>query len=235
APINAGYLALAEHLLPRSLEPQALQAAENALDHARRIWGEEAFQIARKSGQYVDPKGMFYGGEEPSGPRQILETIAADYDLASRDFVTVVDVHTGLGPYGYGELQTENEPSDISFSLSEAMFGPSLTSPAMGTSYSVPVNGTVQLFWQRLRGDGRYVYACLEYGTFDQEASRRAYRLDHWHHAYGDGRADSPGGVTARAAMRAQFYPEFDDWKAMVLFRARQVVAQALSGMENFR
>ncbi|MDG2521222.1 DUF2817 domain-containing protein [Caulobacter segnis] len=235
APHNPGYLDLAEHLLPRSLEPEALEAAEAALTDLRQAMGEHAFQVARKSGQYVDPKGMFYGGSEASGPRRILEIIAQDCALEQRDFVTVIDLHTGLGPYGYGELQCENAPTDLSHHLAEAMFGPGLTSPALGTSYSVPVNGTVQLFWERLRGDGRYVYACLEFGTFDQEASRRAYRLDHWHHAYGDGLADSPGGVTARAAMRAQFYPEFDDWKAMVLFRSRQAVAQALAGMERFR
>lgn len=229
APDNPGYPSLAEHLLPRSLEPDALAAAEQALAALRSEMGEHAFQVARKSGQYVDPRGMFFGGHGPAGARLTLEAIARDLDLAGRRFVTVIDLHTGLGPYGYGEVQSENEPGSLCHQLGAAMFGPSMTSPALGTSYSVPVNGTLALMWERLRGDGRYVYGCLEFGTFDQEASRCAYRLDHWHHGYGDGDPHSLLGRQARAAMRAQFYPEDQAWKEMVLFRSRQIVRQAAS------
>lgn len=227
APDNPGYLALAGHLLPASLEPDALAAAEKALGALRAQMGEHAFQIARKSGQYVDAKGMFFGGTAPTGARRVLEAIAGDLRLADRRFVTVIDLHTGLGPYGYGEIQSENDPGSLCHRLGAAMFGPALTSPALGTSYSVPVTGTLQLMWERLRGDGRYVYGCLEFGTFDQEASRRAYRLDHWHHGHGDGDPHSALGRQARAAMRAQFYPEDQAWKEMVLFRSRQIVRQA--------
>jgi len=231
APDNPGYPSLAEHLLPLSLEPDAVAVAEQALETLRGQMGERAFQVARKSGQYVDPKGMFFGGREPAGARLALEAIARDLGLAERRFVTVIDLHTGLGPYGYGEVQSENEPDSLCHQLGAAMFGPALTFPALGTSYSVPVTGTLQLMWERLRGDGRYVYGCLEFGTFDQEASRRAYRLDHWHHGYGGGDPHSDLGRQARAAMRAQFYPEDQAWKEMVLFRSRQIVRQAAQGM----
>ncbi len=232
APTNPGYEAIARHLLPESLAPEALAAAELALAAYRAEVGELAFQMARKSGQYTDPKGMFFGGFGPSAAQQTLDAIARDYRLAERDFVTILDIHTGLGPFGYGEAQSENEPDTQCHQLATRMFGPSLTFPALGTSFSVPINGSLQLFWERLRGDGRYVYICLEFGTYDQEASRVAYRLDHWHHAYGGGDPHSESGRAARAAMRRQFYPEHQEWKEMVLFRTRQVAAQALDGMK---
>jgi len=233
APANPGYERIADALLPRSLAPDALAAAEAVLAAYRAEVGELAFQTARKSGQYVDPRGMFFGGFGPSAAQQTLAAIARDFGLADRRMVSVIDIHTGLGPYGYGEAQSENEPTAASHRLGVAMFGPSLTFPALGTSFSVPIHGSLQLFWERLRGDGRYVYICLEFGTYDQEASRAAYRLDHWHHAYGGGDPLSETGRAARAAMRRQFYPEHLEWKEMVLFRTRQVAQQALDGMRT--
>lgn len=235
APANPGYERIAEALLPRSLEPEALAAAEATLAAYRAEVGELAFQVARKSGQYVDPRGMFFGGFGPSAAQQTLAAIARDFDLKRRRMVTILDIHTGLGPFGYGEAQSENEPDTASHRLGAAMFGPSLTFPALGTSFSVPINGSLQLFWERLRGDGRYVYICLEFGTYDQEASRAAYRLDHWHHAYGGGDPHSETGHAARSAMRRQFYPEHPEWKEMVLFRSRQIARQALDGMKRIQ
>lgn len=235
APANPGYEAIAEFLLPPTLDDASLAKAEAGLAAYRAQVGERAFQIARKSGQYVDPRGMFFGGFGPSAAQTALDAIAVDFDLAARRFVTVIDLHTGLGPYGYGEVQSENETDSRSHALAMSFIGASLTSPEQGTSFSVPINGSLQLFWERLRGDGRYVYLCLEFGTYDQEASRLAYRLDHWHHAYGGGDPHSETGRRARAAMRHQFYPEAQDWKEMVLFRSRQIAAQALTGMEAQR
>ncbi|MDP1618062.1 DUF2817 domain-containing protein [Phenylobacterium sp.] len=234
-PANPGYDAIAQLLLPRSMEVEALAEAEAALATYRAEVGELAFQMARKSGQYVDPKGMFFGGFGPSAAQNTLDAIAADYALASRRFVTILDIHTGLGPYGYGEAQSENQADTDCHRLATQMFGPSLTFPELGTSFSVPINGSLQLFWEQLRGDGRYVYICLEFGTFSQEASRVAYRLDHWHHAYGTGDPHDEIGRAARAAMRAQFYPEDLEWKEMVLFRSRQIAQQALSGMSRVK
>lgn len=233
APANPGYEAIAEALLPQSLDQVALAEAEAVLAAYRAEVGELAFQIARKSGQYVDPRGMFFGGFGPSAAQQTLAAIAEDFALADRRMVAVIDIHTGLGPFGYGEAQSENEPDTECHRLGAKIFGPSLTFPALGTSFSVPINGSLQLFWERLRGDGRYVYVCLEFGTYDQEASRAAYRLDHWHHAYGGGDPHSVTGRAARAAMRRQFYPEHPEWKELVLFRARQIARQALTGMET--
>jgi len=235
APANPGYAAIADFLLPPALDDASLARAEAGLAAYRAEVGERAFQIARKSGQYSDPRGMFFGGFGPSAAQDALDAIAADFDLAGRRFVTVIDLHTGLGPYGYGEVQSENDPASRSHALALDFIGASLTSPEQGTSFSVPINGSLQLFWERLRGDGRYVYLCLEFGTYDQEASRVAYRLDHWHHAYGGGDPHSETGRAARTAMRRQFYPEDQDWKEMVLFRSRQIAVQALSGMEALR
>ncbi|MGE0719828.1 MAG: DUF2817 domain-containing protein, partial [Alphaproteobacteria bacterium] len=153
APDNPHYDELAPYLVPAALDGPVFEAAEAAIAAFRRTHGEHAFQIARKSGQYRHPTGVFFGGTAPSGPRRTLEQIAADHRLADRAFVVVIDFHTGLGPFGYGELQTEEVGGMDLFERATAIFGRSVTSPVLGTSSSVALNGTMDLFWENLLGD----------------------------------------------------------------------------------
>lgn len=228
-PANRAYEELAPFLVPRTLDAETLAEAERRLASYREAHGERALQIAVKGGQYCDRFGMFFGGTGPSSARLRLEQIIRDYRLTERDFVTILDVHTGLGPFGYGEPQSEHEPRSKSHHLATTLFGPSLTSPELGSSFAVPVTGTLQMLWERLLGDGRYVYICLEFGVFDQAGNRAAYRLDHWFHRYGGGDPASELGRRVRRTMRDQFCSDRQDWREMVLFRARQIFRQALA------
>ncbi len=228
-PVNTAYPDVAPFLVPASLDPGTVARAEAALDAYRAEHGQRAFDIAVKGGQYVDPHGMFYGGVEPSSARIRLERIIDDYRLRDREFVTILDVHTGLGPFGYGEPQSEHRPDSRSHAIAGRIFGPSLTSPDLGTSFAAPVTGTLQMLWDRILGDGNHVYICLEYGVFEQRLNREAYRRDHWFHRYGGGDPMSEDGRRARKTMRDQFCSDHQDWREMILFRARQIFRQALA------
>ncbi|MBN8842054.1 MAG: DUF2817 domain-containing protein [Sphingomonadales bacterium] len=228
-PANPAYEELAPFLVPPALDSATLAKAEHALGAYRDTHGQRAFDIAVKSGQYGDRFGMFFGGTGPSSARLLLEQIIGDYRLTERRFVTILDIHTGLGPFGYGEPQSEHDPASLSHRLAADLFGPSLTSPDLGSSFAVPVTGTLQMLWERFLGDGNHVYICLEYGVFEQAGNRAAYRLDHWHHRYGGGDPHSEQGQRVRKTMRDQFYSDRQDWREMIIFRARQIFGQALA------
>lgn len=233
APANPGYDELRVHFVPPALDGAPFEAARKAIQQFKCSHGERAFQIARKAGQYTDPNGMFFGGFGPSWSARTLDAIAREYVLASRKFVAVIDVHTGLGPYGYGELQSEHVAASQSQAIADRMFGPSVTSADLGTSASIPIHGSLQLYWERLLGDGRYLYLCLEYGTFDTEAAQRVLLADQWLHVHGGGDRTSAFGREVRARMRAHFCPDDLSWKEAVLFRGRQVLRDALSGLQQ--
>lgn len=233
APANPGYEDLRAHFVPPALDGPSFEAAREAIGQFKRAHGERAFQIARKAGQYTDPNGMFFGGFDWSWSARTLDAISREYALADRKFVAVVDVHTGLGPYGYGELQSEHLAASTSQSIADRMFGPSVTSADLGTSASIPIHGSLQLYWERLLGDGRYLYLCLEYGTFDTDAAQRVLLADQWLHVHGGGDRTGALGREVRARMRAHFCPDDPSWKEAVLFRGRQVLREALSGLEQ--
>jgi predicted deacylase len=62
-PHNERYAEIAELLLPSSLDPHCIKQAEDELTRWQERHGEQAFQIARKSGQRTDPKRDVLHGE----------------------------------------------------------------------------------------------------------------------------------------------------------------------------
>ncbi|MGH7123507.1 MAG: M14 family metallopeptidase, partial [Stellaceae bacterium] len=230
-PENPDYDTLADALVPASLAPEAVSAAEARIAKFRNERGRRALQRARSGGQYKHPTGMFYGGTKPTWSRQILERIADDYELTARQRVAVIDYHTGLGPYGYGELIYDCDPGTASAATAVEWYGECVTVPALGTSSSVPKQGTAgSAFWQQRFGE-RVVYTALEYGTFSPDVGLRPMREDHVLHARGPVDWTSPETQRIKRNLRHHFFPDTQPWRELVLFRSRQVLAQALSGL----
>lgn len=229
-PQNPGYDDLADYLVPADISPQGVQRAEEAIQAYRAKHGELQFREARTSGQYSRPNGMFFGGTQPSEARVILEKIVADFDLESRENVVILDYHTGLGPYGYGELQCEQPSGQGGYERAIKIFGPSVTSPELGTSSAVRLHGTQDEYWEKILGE-RHTYVCLEFGTFSPELGRNNMRRDHWLFKYRPEDADSPMGREIRQATKNHFYPNMCDWKEMVLSRSHLVHRQAMDAL----
>ena len=122
--------------------------------------------------------------------------------------VAIIDYHTGLGPFGYGEPICSHDARTAALERAKRWYGDSLTEPATGTSSSVLKSGLNEFGWMAKLGD-KATFVALEYGTYTQESGRRALREDHWLHAYG--KVDWPSPETQRIK--------------------RQVIHQALGGL----
>ncbi|UCI31811.1 DUF2817 domain-containing protein [Mesorhizobium sp. B4-1-4] len=226
-PPNPGYEELAEHIVPADISEHGIERAEAAIAAYKSIHGELSFQQALVGGQYTRPGGMFYGGTEPTKTRRTLEQISADFDVAAREQVIIVDYHTGLGRYGYGELQCEQPSGVDGYDRAVKIFGPSVTSPEVGNSSSVVIPGSIDAFWERALGD-RHTYIALEFGTY---TGKSVLRKDHWLFAYRPEEADSEHGREIRRASKSNFYPQMPDWNEMIVWRSHQVHRQALEAL----
>lgn len=230
-PANPGYEELAEQFVPSDISPEAVARAEELVGRYGAAHGEHALRRARGGGQYTHPGGLFYGGTSATEARQILEQIAGDFRIHSRDRVIIIDYHTGLGPYGYGELQCEEVSGIDGYERAKMIFGPSVTSPVVGTSSATTLHGTQDEFWERYLGD-RHTYVCLEFGTYAGGA-RDIMRRDHWLFKYRPEAAKSELGISIRKATKAYFYPQRADWMEMVVCRAHMVHRQALQALDE--
>ena len=231
-PANEGYLEVADLLIPSDFSEAGVKAADAKLAAYRSKVGDAAYYRAISGGQYSHPDGFFYGGGGACWSNRTLHAIT-DKFLKGRTDVAVVDFHTGLGPYGYGEPITHFDIDSSGSRRVRAFWGESVTESKRGQTQSQARDGLGHYALNRVlrEPDTRLTMCTLEFGTFDRESGQRAFRADHWLHKYGDplGKEAAP----IRAAMRRQFYPETDDWKEAVLFRGHQVVRQAITGLQR--
>ncbi len=231
-PMNKGYEEIHDFLIPKDFGPNSIAAADAKLTEYRKRVGDRAYFAAMSGGQFTHADGMFFGGGGPSWANRTLHAIADKY-LKGRSDVAVVDFHTGLGPYGYGEPITHYDVDSPGSRRVRAFWGESVTESKRGQTQSAARDGLGHYGLNRVLQEPqtRLTMCTLEYGTFDRESGQRAFRADHWLHKYGDplGKEAAP----IRAAMRRQFYPETDDWKEAVLFRGHQVVRQAIAGVQR--
>ena len=237
-PENAGHDALVDCFVPVDLEPETIAAADARIQAYRREHGEQAYQAARKAGQYRHAHSIFFGGFTPTWARTTLEAIIAEYRLAERRLVTILDVHTGLGPHGHGEPICGHKRGTIGFDRVLSMYGDTVGLPAEGTSSSIQLHGTQREIWGPRLGDN-YTYVALEYGTFPSDNGTRTLRADHWLH-HQAALCNEPVDWTApetqaiKKALRDHYYPDTDLWREMVLWRGRQMIRQSLDGLIRF-
>lgn len=142
----------------------------------------------------------------------------------------MIDFHTALGPFGYGEPISDDPPGALAWKRARAWYGDSVTSPTSGTSTSPPLIGHSRGTWARLLGE-RAVFTTLEFGTYSLDNGLKALRGDYWLH--GRGTVDWNAAETRRIKvdMRKHFFPDTEDWKEMALFRSRQILRQAQAGL----
>ena len=231
-PANPGHDELADAFVPRELSGPGFDAAEAKIAAYRAKHGETAFQVARGGGQYKHAQSVFFGGSGPTWARRTLEKLIDDHELATRAQVAIIDYHTGLGPFGYGEPICSHDAGTAALERAKRWYGDSVTEPAAGTSSSVLKSGLNEFGWMAKLGD-KATFVALEYGTYTPDEGRRALREDHWLHTYGKVDWNSTETQRIKRQVRKQYYPDSDDWREMVLFRSRQLIRQALDGLSS--
>ena len=222
---NPGY----ETLQPM-LEIRDPVQRDRALEKARMEMGNRDYEMALSGGQYRDPFGPFYGGTEASFSRGVIETLIEDWGLASRQ-LAVIDVHTGLGPYGYGEVISDHPLDSDGHRTAMDWYGAACTSAEAGTSCSVPKLGLLDYAWHRIMGQ-RSCFVTLEFGTLGTPSLFNVLMEDAWMMQHLDQVAPSTLAAHGQQ-MRAHFYPTDPWWREAVIFRARQVIQRALAGLSK--
>ena len=227
-PENPGYDALAAAAGPAEwTEAAQAEAAQTLLGYAREH-GFPALQQAVSGGQYRHPKGIFYGGAGPSWSRRTQTQIFTDY-LSGAGRVGIVDYHTGLGPYGFGEQIVTDRPGTAGYDRALRWFGAAITCPAAGDSTSADIKGDNLGAAPELMPQAEVTGMALEVGVLDLTATLSALRADAWLHGYGD--PTSPDGREIKRAIRDAFYGDTDTWKGMVAGQSLLACRQAIRGL----
>jgi len=202
-----------------------------------RYWVGALSQIARHrgiarlfkpiaEGQYNFPKGVFYGGTQIEESSNRLQSILLRIS-ANCPRISILDVHSGLGPSGTATLIGNSN-----------LVAPAQTLNWLRTRYQHPVHidtspdnlydakGTLSLWCQQALRDKRFLYLCVEIGTVNPltlfSALRRENQAHHWT------RPASKPFIKTKQALREVFAPRSQSWQHKSVEQAMKVLRETM-------
>lgn len=224
-PENDLFEELVEHLVPKVWDDDAWERYKAAIGALNDRYGEVPVRKAMHKGQYRHPDSIHYGGSTATWSNRTLGRICSEFLGAARRGA-MIDVHTGLGPYGYGELMTPSKPGERVYDLLFDWYGEQVHSTTAGASAYAGSKGSILAGFKPPVAGLEWASVGLEYGTREHEHMRRCMLADVWLHAHGE--LDSDLGRAIKRDVKDASYPDEVKWKAMVWERGREVVEIAL-------
>lgn len=227
-PDNEAYRQVHDMILPKDWNGPAYKAADVAIEDFIEKNGMPAFQAAVSGGQHIHEDGIFFGGKGPSWTNDTLRAVVKEH-AADVEHLAMLDIHTGLGPYGFGELIFVGDIDSIP--RAKSWYDNEVTSPNDGSSSSAPVSGTINLGVCEMAPKATHTCVAIEYGTLPLMEVLQSLRADNWLYVHGD--LDSDLGREIKQNVRDAFYCDADDWKQMIWDRGYSTVNKALAGLAN--
>jgi len=225
--VNEAYLGVKDLVLPLQLDEQSEKAMTNWIEEN----GLEQYQKVVMGGQRVDPNGLFYGATNATWSNKIVHDMLPKL-TANQQYVGMIDIHTGLGPFGHGDLihayaKDSREYRDLRDWYGDEVIG--INAGEYGDVVAAvprgPIVSSLDLILPKKQSYG-YV---IEYGTLEFDRVLRALRMDNWLHVHGN--PASPRGKEIKDEMRACFYSETDEWRQMIWDRAFWSIDKMASGL----
>jgi len=225
---NSGYSELHSSLCPPVWTEESLSEGARVVAAYGAREGTAAQSKAISGGQYSHPSGVMYGGAEPTWSRLTQTEIFERY-LGDASKISIIDYHTGLGPWGYGERIVTAPVESPEYMRAKAWFGCAVTSTIDGSSSSSAIAGDGLSAATRILSHAVVTGIALEFGTLAMDQVLLAICADCWLHRCGD--PSSQIGQTIKQQIRAAFYVDTNEWKGMVLGQSILACRQAISGL----
>ncbi len=217
--IDDDYLEVLETFLMDDVEARRQQ-----LMSLNQKLGQHRFDRLLSGGQYEYDWAPFYGGRAPAIAQRVLDEVIDAWSLQQKRLV-VIDLHSGLGPWGHGELISDHPLLSRANDEAQKLFGHAVAVTDAGESCSVSKSGLMDYRWHQLMQQ-RGCFLTLEFGTLGTQNLFDVLIDDHrLHHQAGVTDADE---LQQRRAMLEHFCPDDRLWQQSVLFRAWQVVSSVL-------
>jgi len=227
-PANKPYAAMVDAISPKDLKKATWKEANARLKAYSNKHSTFALQEAITKGQYRFPDGIYFGGSKESWSSAMLRDVCRE-ELRDVKKLIVIDFHTGLGPFGHGELISEDMPGSAAYKRAVKMWGDRVCSSEAGESVSAPLTGTVDKAIAKFLPDAQLTFAALEAGTRPTRDVFNALRKDNFLHMIAGGKHKQAEAI--RLEIRDAFYPDTPEWKRKVWKTANKVVNAALEAL----
>lgn len=207
-PANDDYALLADTLVPSSWSEEDQQRTRSELLDKLVELGVERSQQIISGGQFDHATGLFYGGTGPVWSHRWLRDFL-ERRLANVDRAAIIDLHTGLGPWGHAELISSEPVGSDALSRQRAWWT-DVTALRDGTAVSADVSGEWLGVAAEMAPTTEVTGIAIEYGTVDTVTILDSLRADAVLHA--TGAQTAPGAEAIRAHVRGAFVDDDPAW-----------------------
>ncbi|MCA9110161.1 MAG: DUF2817 domain-containing protein [Planctomycetaceae bacterium] len=209
---------------PTRYEPYRLKAMWNIVRY-----GMDALKQSIAGGQYEYPRGIFYGGAEPSQAMEVIRSHCEQW-IGSAQKVLHVDFHSGLGKYGEYKLLLAEHTGSERCRWYESVFGHDsveATDAAAGIAYRA--SGPLGEWLQHHFSSRNYRFVTAEFGTYEPIRVLAAIRAENRAHHYGT--ETSQAYQNAKQELTECFCPADPSWRQQVVTSGLDILQQGISGL----
>lgn len=232
-PLRPAYAELHPLLMPDCWPPD--EANVSAMARYMAVHGMSRLQEAITGGQYHYPDGLFFGGLAPAWSNDTLRKVLRQH-VSQAQSVAWIDLHTGLGPSGYGERAFAGSPQDRSaLARAQKWWSGDGKTPIVslddGTSVSAPLVG---LMWSALGEECPTAIGtaiAMEFGTQPLMQVLQALRAEQWLTLHPNAPFEQAKQI--KQDMLDAFYVNTAEWKEGVISQAREAMVQAVDGLSS--
>ena len=228
-PRNTAYDEVAHLIVPEDWPPTPAVVAQIEAWVAKN--GLRAWQAATSGGQYHHPDGVFFGGQAPTWSQNTLRAVLREHGRQCRR-LGWIDLHTGLGPNGHGELIFACRDDAAALSRARAWWGEGVTSIYDGSSSSALLTGLMWLASEMECPQAEYTGIAVEYGTLPFAEVSDALRADQWMAKYPE-KVSTELRAAIRRQVRDAFYTDTPAWKAQIVEQGLDSVRKAVAGLSG--
>jgi len=212
---KTAYADVHSFLVPEQWYGPAKDAADASLAAFVEANGAEGLRAVVSHGQHVYPDGMFYAGKGPAWSNVTWRSIIREFASSAREILHL-DIHTGLGPFGEGELISGMPRACRGTQTAEKLFaGRPITFPGAEDSVSTAISGFMSgALFEEVQAS-EIVSLTIEFGTLPEERVVAAIRADNWLYLKCRNYF-SPYREAIKSDICAAFYPDDLSWKQAV-------------------
>lgn len=220
-PVNEDYLECATRFLPQGRTLSDHQEADARLDaDAQERGGYQFLKKALQPGQYAYPEGLYYGGAGPSWSNTVFMQICRRY-LSEAGRAAVLDIHTGLGSHGVGELIFMRHDAAEKYAH---LFSSPVSCAGGKASVSAGVKGPlVNAACDEVNGD-MAICCALEFGTVSVKDNTKAMIFENWTHRCLA--PDDPLYQQSSQRLKDTYYCDTSSWKQSVVDRFAEIISR---------
>jgi uncharacterized protein DUF2817 len=228
---SAVYQRLHQAIVPTEWMDEPKRQADRIIDRAWRELGERDFQDGVCRGQYSYTDGLFYGGQAVSWSNATWRACLASLPPETK-YVVHIDVHTGLGAYGYGEILFPLAPTSPSTGWASEWYEHlGLRTAGSSDSSATAIAGAMNQAVLDSSFARNSLSVTIEFGTVEFRRMFEALRADNWLRLRGS--AGSPTAAEIRQELLDCFYPSDAAWRRLVVERCNEVLHHTVDAMEE--